>query len=34
MKLTKTQKETVKNLFYLATLPAMIFLSMWMETNF
>ena len=34
MNLTKKQKETAKALIYLATLPAVILLSMWMETNF
>jgi len=34
MNLTKKQKETAKALIYLATLPAMVFLSMWLETNF
>jgi hypothetical protein len=34
MNLTNKQKETAKALFYLFTLPLIILLSMYIETNF
>jgi hypothetical protein len=34
MNLTNKQKETAKALFYIATLPLIILLSMWIDTNF
>jgi hypothetical protein len=34
MQLTTKQKETAKHLLYLCTLPLIILISMWLETNF